>query len=126
MSNQKLQALIVEDNLSLAEIFKEAMQMAGFETFQVHDGLEARMTITELRPVVVVLDLHLPNLDGEVILKEIRQNPTLQKTKIIVVSANSRQASYLTDLADFVLLKPISFRQLRDLATRLYPSLSKE
>ena len=112
-------ALIVEDDYDLSVIFAEALQAAGFETQIVRAGDTAIMWLSSITPEVVVLDLHLPRVAGTSILRKIRDTPHLEKTRVIVTTADARLAETLRKEADLVLLKPISFSQLRDLAARL-------
>ena len=70
-------------------------------------------------PAVVVLDLHLPNVAGTDILKRIRETEHLKKVRVVVATADARLAEQTDRQADFVLIKPISFSLLRDLAIRL-------
>jgi DNA-binding response OmpR family regulator len=112
-------ALIVEDEIDLAIIFSRALQEAGFETQIVRAGDTALMWLDSTTPEVVVLDLHLPRVSGEDILGRIRADDRLAHTQVIIASADPRMAEELQDRADLVLLKPIGFSQLRDLAARL-------
>jgi DNA-binding response OmpR family regulator len=118
-------ALIIEDEEMLATIFEQALAMADYETEVVRDGrvAEARLLAEEGEtPAVITLDLHLPHVSGEELLKQIRANPRYAKTKIIIATADARMAEYLDKKADLVLIKPIRFSQLRDLAARLRPT----
>lgn len=112
-------ALIVEDDNDLAIIFAMALQEAGFETQIVRAGDTALMWLSSSTPDIVVLDLHLPRVSGDTILKEIRADARLANTKVIITTADPRMAEMLDDKADLVLLKPVGFSQLRDLAARL-------
>ena len=112
-------ALIVEDDYDLSIIFAEALQAAGFETQIVRAGDTALMWLSSTTPEVVVLDLHLPRVAGTSILQQIRNDPHLTDTRVIIATADARLAETLREDADLVLLKPISFTQLRDLAARL-------
>jgi DNA-binding response OmpR family regulator len=112
-------ALIVEDETDLAIIFSKALQEAGFETQIVRAGDTALMWLTSTTPQIVVLDLHLPRVSGEEVLEQIRADERLAATKVIIATADPRMAETLQDRADLVLLKPIGFSQLRDLAARL-------
>jgi two-component system, cell cycle response regulator DivK len=118
-------ALIIEDEEMLATIFEQALAMADYETEVVRDGriAEARLQAEEGEiPAVITLDLHLPHVSGEELLKQIRANPRYAKTKIIIATADARMGEYLDKKADLVLIKPIRFSQLRDLAARLRPT----
>lgn len=114
-------AMIIEDNEDLAIIFAEALQAAGFETSIVQDGEQAIAKLQESVPKIIILDLHLPHLSGEEILKEIRNDERFADARVIIATADPRMADMHKDEADLVLLKPISFGQLRDLAARLAP-----
>jgi CheY-like chemotaxis protein len=114
-------ALIIEDDEDLATIFAEALQAAKFETEIIRDGQEAIARLAETIPVVVVLDLHLPRVSGADVLRQIRADERLAQTRIMVATADSLMAEKLREQADLILLKPISFSQMRDLAARLRP-----
>jgi DNA-binding response OmpR family regulator len=114
-------ALIVEDEVDLADIFSAALKAAGFATETITDGEVALSRLRTVEPQIVVLDLHLPSVNGLQILEYIRGNQGLEDTHIIIVSADAALAQNLE--ADLVLLKPISFGQLRDLTKRILKSL---
>lgn len=112
-------ALIIEDDPDLSIIFSESLKAAGFETEIVRDGGLAVERLAVTCPEIVVLDLHLPNVSGEKLLGQIRSDPRLGTTRVIICTADPRMADPLNDIADLVLIKPVSFSQLRDLAKRL-------
>ncbi len=114
-------ALIIEDDWDLACIFAEALQAAKFETEIIRDGQAGLTRLLEIQPALVVLDLHLPTITGEQILQKIEAQAELVKTRVIITSADALMAEQLRAKVDLVLLKPISFSQLRDLAVRLCP-----
>ena len=112
-------ALIIEDDNDLAIIFAMALQEAGFETQIVRAGDTALMWLSSSTPDIVVLDLHLPRVSGDAILEQIRADARLDNTKVIITTADPRMAEVIEHKADLVLLKPVGFGQLRDLAARL-------
>ena len=118
------QALIIEDDADLAIIFAEAIKAAGFETQIIRDGRIALTQLATSAPSIVVLDLHLPNVSGATVLEKIRSDARLTRTLVILTTADARLADMLQTKADLVLVKPISFGQLRDLAARLKSSVS--
>lgn len=120
-SGKKPLALIIEDDRKQATIFEQALQMAEFETEIIRDGKAALERLAVTVPVLVVLDLHLPYVSGDDVLRQIRADERLAKTRVILATADPRMAGPLQEESDLVLLKPISFSQLRDLATRLRP-----
>ncbi len=118
MSDARL-ALIIEDDEDLSFIFAEAMRAAGFEPEIIRDGQVALDRLDGAAPSVILLDLHLPHVAGTDILKQIRAREHLKKVRVVVATAAARLAEQTDRQADFVLIKPISFSLLRDLATRL-------
>jgi DNA-binding response OmpR family regulator len=116
-------ALIIEDDVDLASIFAEALQAAQFKTEIIPDGAVAQSRLQEIIPQLVVLDLHLPHVSGEALLRQIRSTPALAKLKVVIASADPITADMLSPESDLVLVKPISFSQLRDLAQRLKATL---
>ena len=117
-------ALIIEDDLPHANLFSEALQKAGFDIEVIRDGQVALARIAEIVPSLVVLDLHLPHVSGADILNYIRTDARLTKTRIVLASADPQMASMLREKADLVLIKPISYFQLKELAKRLRDSAS--
>lgn len=118
-------ALIIEDEADLSAIFSEALQVAGFTTEAIKRGDTALVRLSEVVPEVVILDLHLPGVDGKALMKHIRDDARLAHTQIVVASADAALSQALEINADFTFLKPISFSQLRDLAKRLLPATAE-
>ena len=112
-------AFIIEDDPKLAAIFAIALQRANYETEIIPDGQIATRRLAISSPDVIILDLHLPYVSGLDILKQIRAHQHLAQTYIIIVTADMFRAENLSDRADMVLVKPISFTRLQNLATYL-------
>lgn len=112
-------ALIVEDDPDLVQIFAQALELSGFQTETASDGQEAINQLSTRTPDLVLLDLHLPGISGQEVLQSIRADGRFANTRVILATADYRTADDLRDEADLVLLKPISFKQLRDLSARL-------
>lgn len=111
-------AFIIEDDEDQAYVFAKALNMAGYSSEMIPDGTLAEQRITEAEPELVVLDLHLPGTNGDKLLRQIRSDPRLGATRVLVVTADAALAESLNDEATLVLLKPISFAQLCVLAAR--------
>ena len=111
-------ALIIEDDPQLNTIMSITLQ-ADFDIETYTDGTAGLSRLKHTIPNVVVLDLNLPGVPGREILQSIRSDERLSKTRIILTTADERQAETLRDEADIVLLKPVSPSQLKELALRL-------
>lgn len=112
-------AFVIEDDEDLATIFAEALQAAGYRIEIIQDGDEALRQLRAVVPEIIILDLHLPQVSGAEIVSQIRADTRQADTRIIIASADAQMADSLHDNVDLVLLKPITFSQLRDLAVRL-------
>jgi two-component system OmpR family response regulator len=102
------QVLIVDDDADIRDAVATVLQLEGFEVAPacgVEDAY-ARMR-AGFRPCVVLLDLHMPELDGWAFLDRMRDEPDLVEVPVAVVSgdANQRAAAIATG-CDF-LLKPV-------------------
>jgi DNA-binding response OmpR family regulator len=122
MASPEPLSLIIEDHPDIAEVIAASMEAAGYRTEVIRDGASALDRLKELTPAVVVLDLHLPGVDGEDILRYIRADARLAGIRVVLISAEQQQAQLLQSLADVILLKPFSFEQLKTLASRFRPA----
>jgi CheY-like chemotaxis protein len=114
-------AYVIEDEINLAAIFAKALEKAGFNTLAIHDGQEALDHLRCHSPSLVILDLNLPLVSGKELLRYIRADARLENTRVILATSDSAAiAGELERNADLVLLKPISYTQLRDLACRFH------
>ena len=114
--------LIVEDDNDLVAIFSKALQTAGYATEVCQTGIDAIETLGRLTPHLVVLDLHLPGVSGVEVLQYIRGDERLAQTHVVISTADPQLAETLRDVIDIVLIKPVSYRQLADLAARFAKS----
>ncbi len=117
--NTKPIALVIEDNADQNLVFTMALNKAGYATESILNGMDAQQRLKEVIPHVVVLDLHMPDIDGNILLAQIRQDTRLSKVNVILATADAAFADALEPQADLVLLKPVSFSQLSELANRL-------
>jgi CheY-like chemotaxis protein len=115
---QKPFALVVEDHPDNALLFAEALNSAGYETEIAREGQRALDRLAQVAPALVLLDLELPRVSGAQILRHIRSDKRLAQVKVILTTASDHLAGPLAQECDLVLLKPISFSQLSELAAR--------
>jgi DNA-binding response OmpR family regulator len=115
-------AFIIEDNESVAEVFKIAIEQADFETEVIHDGQTALERLATVTPALVLLDLHLPFVSGAEILRYIRTEQQLAKTRVILATADLVRAETFEHKVDIVLTKPFGFTRLYEIAKELRAS----
>lgn len=78
--------VIVEDDISLADIYKTRLELLGYVCFIAPDGIEALRLIEKERPSLVLLDIMLPKLAGNQILRVMRESQWGKDTKVLVIS----------------------------------------
>jgi DNA-binding response OmpR family regulator len=101
--------LIVEDEKTLAEKWAEKLKAEKYEVSMVHDGEEGWQTIQAEKPDLVVLDIMMPNLDGITLCRFIRNEPALESTRVIMVTARGTEVDKIIGLesgADDYITKP--------------------
>ena len=123
--NEKPLAYIIEDNKDTVTIFRGALEMAQYQVEVAYDGAVAREYLAEYVPDLIILDLHIPNVSGDVLLQQIRSDERLKDTRVFLATADANMAAQLRDQAELVLLKPIGFSQLKELAQRFRPDAGK-
>ena len=112
-------ALVIEDHRDISTLFSMVLEEAGFKTEIIRTGDEAVARLADVVPEVVILDLHLPGVAGDEILRQIRTDARLAETRVIVITAYTALAKTLQEEADLVLIKPVSLNLLRRLVARL-------
>ena len=104
--------LIVEDELPIAELEKDYLELSGFEVVICSDGTEGMKMATTEKFDMVILDLMLPGTDGFEICKKIRET---KNTPIIFVTAKRDEIDKISGLgygADDYIVKPFSPAEL--------------
>ncbi len=116
-------AMIIDDDKGLSEAFAVALDIVGFETRIVNDSRVALERITAEQPALVTLDMQMPNLSGRDVLLGIRADERSRRVKVILITANVRASATeeLVDLADIILIKPVTLSQISEMAARLVP-----
>ncbi len=104
--------LIVEDDTSINALLKEALEKENYRCTQAFSGTEARMLLQMNSYSVVLLDLMLPGISGEEVLKEIRKKGS---TPVIVLTARDTiddKVEYLRSGADDYITKPFNIQEV--------------
>lgn len=118
---EKQHAIVIDDDVQLANSFQMILNLCGFDVEVVNDSRLAVDKIREIQPTLITLDLQMPHVTGLDILQAIRADETIANTKVIMLTASSyiSQDESIFDLADLVLSKPASVKQIQDFAVRL-------
>lgn len=79
--------LLIEDNDVNRMLLSDYLNYCGYEVQSLSNGATLFSTIEKFQPELMLLDLKLPDIDGFLLLEQIKQKPDLDKIPIIVVSA---------------------------------------
>jgi DNA-binding response OmpR family regulator len=123
-SRAALDVLLVEDDPVLADLLSSALRSRRHRTEIVSDGRAAleRLTTTEARPRLVILDVDLPGLDGVSVLRGLADRGALDRTSVIMLTVRSTEGEILSTLrlgASDHVAKPFSLAVLLEKADRL-------
>lgn len=108
--------LVVDDDPAIIELFQDLLSREGRWTVRsAATGYEAGMLTESFRPQVIILDYMLPDINGNIVCKRIRENPELADTKVIIVSGviNQPEVDELMKAgADDFIKKPFNIQEL--------------
>src|ERR1700683_3192695 len=86
MTSMAKKIVIVEDNTALAEIYKTRLELVGYACFAAYDGEQALQTIERELPDLVLLDLMVPRVAGDEILRRMRASTWGKNIKVYIIS----------------------------------------
>ena len=121
MKRAKKFFLVVEDFEDSRFMMRRLLEMAGYNVLEASDGEQAVKIAVEARPVLILMDLSLPKLDGLSATRQIRQKRGLKAVPIVAVSAHDSPESRNEALdagCDEYVTKPIDFDHLTKLLQR--------
>ncbi|SDU15193.1 Response regulator receiver domain-containing protein [Verrucomicrobium sp. GAS474] len=78
--------LVVEDNPGVGQLLVRHLTKAGFTPYLAPDGQTAIGWLATLKPVLVLLDITLPDLDGSEVFSRIRANRSTERTPVIFIT----------------------------------------
>ncbi len=87
MTEQK-RVLLADDARFFLEVHRDVLEQAGLAVLLAHTGEEAYAMIQAQRPDLVILDYHMPNLQGDEVCARIKRDPDLQEIPVIMVTAD--------------------------------------
>lgn len=106
MSEGKI--LVIEDDIDLSNVMQVFLANDGFEVVQAYSGREGLEAVEREKPLLIILDIMLPGIDGISICKRVREEYSIP---IIIISAKNTDTDKVLALgvgADDYLTKPFS------------------
>ena len=123
MEDSRIRVLVVDDDPEIVQLFVDVLQADGrFDVATAQTGYDAGVLTQQFHPDVVVLDFMLPDINGNVVCKTIRQTPELADIKILVISGmvNPAEVDALMEAgADDFIKKPFNIESVIDRMMKL-------
>jgi two-component system phosphate regulon response regulator PhoB len=109
------QVLIVEDERPIREMIAFGLKRAGFEVREAGDCREARASLADRRPDLVLIDWMLPDMSGLELARSLKRDRETRELPIIMLTARAEEGDRIAGLeggADDYVTKPFSPREL--------------
>ncbi len=107
--------LVVEDEPDILELVSYNLKQAGYEVLEAEDGETGLKLAEEKAPIIIVLDLMLPGLDGLEVCRLFKKKATTQNVPVLMLTARAEEVDRIVGLelgADDYMVKPFSPREL--------------
>ena len=105
--------VVIEDNADNARLAAKLLRHAGHEVIVAEDGEVGLTTVFEHHPDLVLIDLGLPDIDGQTVVGLVRQQPELKSLPLIAFTAWPEDTAYTMARAygcDGIITKPMNTR----------------
>ncbi len=79
--------LVVDDEPQVAWVLRFTLEHEGYRTFTASNGVEALEELEKHHPMLMVLDLMMPEMDGWAVLEEMMKLPLAERPRVVIVSA---------------------------------------
>ena len=86
----KKKILLVEDDASLAAVYRARLELEGFDIKEVHNGEYALSAAVSYRPDLILLDVMMPKISGFDVLDILRNTPDTTNVRVIMLTALSQ------------------------------------
>lgn len=105
--------LIVDDHESVRDLLRLLCEGEGYDVFEANDGAEALARVDKDKPDLLILDLMMPEVDGEQVIKALWRDEESVRTPVIVVSAKYEALDELIELIGSANVFPKPFEPTR-------------
>jgi signal transduction histidine kinase len=103
----KKSVLVVDDDREVSQCLAVRLRSAGFDVNSAYDGQQGLDSARAQHPNAIVLDVRMPNKDGLTVLRELRTDPAMRDTPVVVLSASIHdQQTALQSGASYFVRKP--------------------
>ncbi|NTX65078.1 response regulator [Myxococcus sp. CA051A] len=110
--------LVVDDDPLIQQLVTGQLEPAGFKVVVAEDGIAALKRARELKPQAILLDIHLPKLDGWSVLSQLKGDQALASIPVILISVEEQRARGFSLGACEYLVKPVEPERLVEVVQR--------
>ena len=111
--------LIIEDDAKFAKILFDLAHEKGFKALTAADGAAGLQLADQYRPLAIILDMGLPDMDGRAVIEKLHQNPDTQSIPVHIISASDQPQDAGSMDAIGYLTKPVTLESLHGAFTTI-------
>jgi len=125
-TKNKKSVLIIEDNKDFATSLLELVRQHDFIGLVAGDGRSAMKMANEYRPTAILLDLGLPDMRGEDVLKYVKENVDTRHIPVHIISGKEEEDKYVQPGAIGFLTKPVDEKSIKELFVKINEIIDNE
>ena len=114
--------LVADDRATSRELVRNVLEGSGYEVYEAADGIEALEQARKQHPDVIILDLHMPRLDGFGVIEVLRRDADFAAIPVMALTASAmmgdRERALAAGFTGYI-AKPIRLAALRGEVARL-------
>jgi CheY-like chemotaxis protein/signal transduction histidine kinase len=104
--------LVIDDDPMVQHLLRGHLESESFRVLSATDGVEGLTLARDARPTVIILDIHLPRIDGWTVLAELKSDPALSAIPVVMLSVEEQRARGFSFGACEYLVKPVEPERL--------------
>lgn len=103
------QILVADDDKGLVKMMEVFLGSKGYTVIPAYDGEEALRKVKSLKPDLVILDVTMPKVDGDVVYMEMRAEPTTKSIPILFLTGLRTEKEIAEENEENTFAKPLQF-----------------
>ena len=114
--------LVVDDEALTRQMIVMFLKMAGYETVEAEDGVDALKQVDLHQPDALILDVMMPEMDGITMCKKLRANPVTAAIPVLMLSGRSQVGAEEEGLAagaNAYMKKPMDHKEMLQLLSEM-------
>jgi CheY-like chemotaxis protein len=114
--------IVIADDMDTVLMLEEILlKKTGYEIIKAKTGTEALKKIQSEKPKIALLDLIMPEINGDAICRFIKNNDELKHIKIVIITSHGKpedKERAMRSGCDYFLTKPVNSRQLLEVISK--------